>query len=124
MVESFYKKHKAVYGYAVRNEPVELVNVRLIAVGLVEKPKFKEQPLHGEEPPKEAVIERRKVFFEQCNDYVKAPIYERERLNSGNVVQGPAVVEQYDAATVVYPRWKASVDKLGNIVLSTENGGT
>ena len=108
----------------MRNEPVKLVNVRLIAVGLVKKPKFKEQPLRGEEPPKEAVIERRKVFFEQCNDYVKAPIYERERLNSGNVVQGPAVVEQYDAATVVYPRWKASVDKLGNIVLSTENGGT
>ena len=124
VVESFYKKHKAVYGYAVRNEPVESVNVRLTAVGLVEKPKFKEQPLHDEEPPKEAVIERRKVFFEQCNDYVKAPVYERERLNSGNVVQGPVVIEQYDATTVVYPRWKASVDKLGNLVLSTENGGT
>ncbi|MCK4424672.1 hydantoinase/oxoprolinase family protein, partial [Candidatus Bathyarchaeota archaeon] len=124
VVESFHKKHKAVYGYAVRDEPVELVNVRLIAVGLVKKPMLKEQPLHGEDPPKEVVIARRKVFFEQHDDYVKTPIYEREKLNSGNVVEGPAVIEQYDATTVVYPRWKASVDKLGNLVLSTKNGGT
>ncbi len=124
VVESFHKKHKAVYGYAVRDEPVELVNVRLIAVGLVKKPRLKEQPLHGEDPPKEVVIARRKVFFEQHDDYVKTPIYEREKLNSGNVVEGPAVIEQYDATTVVYPRWKASVDKLGNLVLSTKNGGT
>jgi N-methylhydantoinase A len=124
VVDSFHKKHKAVYGYAVRNEQVELVNVRLTAVGLVEKPKFREQSLHGKAPQEETVIEKRRVFFERCNDYVNTPIYERERLDSGNVIQGPAVIEQYDATTVVYPGWNASVDKLGNLVVSPENGGT
>jgi len=123
-VENFHKKHKAVCGYAVRDEPVELVNLRLTTIGLMEKPRLKAQPSHGEKPSKEAVITKRKVFFEQYNDYVKTPIYRRDKLNSGNVVEGPAVIEQYDATTVVYPRWKASVDKLGNLVLTTQNGGT
>lgn len=123
-VESFHKKHETVYGYAVRDEPVEIVNVRLIAVGLVEKPRLKEQPLHSKKPPKEAIMARRKVFFEQHDDHVKTPIYRREKLKHENAVEGPAVIEQYDATTVVYPRWKASVDKFENLVLSTKNGGS
>jgi N-methylhydantoinase A len=122
-VENFHKKHKAICGYAVLDEPVELVNLRLTTIGFVKKPKLREQPLHGEKSSEKAVITKRKVFFEQYDDYVKTPIYRREKLNSGNVVEGPAVIEQYDSTTVVYPRWKASVDKLGNLVLSTQNGG-
>jgi N-methylhydantoinase A len=122
-VENFHKKHKAVCGYAVRDESVELVNLRLATIGFVKKPRLREQPSRGEKPSKEAVITSRKVFFEQYDGYVKTPIYRREKLNSGNVVEGPAVIEQYDATTVVYPRWKTSVDKLGNLVLSTQDGG-
>ncbi len=122
-VESFHKRHKAVYGYAVKNEPVELVNVKLVAVGVVGKPKLEEQPLHGEKPSRKAIIAERKVFFEQDNSYVKTSIYKRESLKAGNVIEGPAVVEQYDATTVIYPDWMASVDRFGNIVLSMENGG-
>jgi N-methylhydantoinase A len=120
--ESFHKKHIAIYGYAVRDEPVELVNVRLIAAGLVEKPKLREKPLHQEEPSKKSAIAKRKVFFEQNDEYVKTTIYRREELKAGNIINGPAVVEQYDATTVVYPDWVAKVDSFGNIVLSTNTG--
>ena len=122
-VESFHKKHTAIYGYAVKEEPVELVNVKLIAVGLVEKPKLKEKPIHQEKPLKGAVIAKRKVFFEQNDDYIKTSIYRREKLKAGNVINGPAVIEQYDATTIVYPNWTASVDMFGNIVLSITKGG-
>jgi N-methylhydantoinase A len=122
-VENFHKKHMAIYGYAVKDEPVELVNVKLIAIGLVEKPKLKKKPLHGEKLSKKAIIAKRRVFFEQKNDYVETSVYRRERLKAGNVINGPAVIEQYDATTVVYPDWTASVDRFGNIVLSIKNGG-
>jgi len=122
-VESFHRKHRAIYGYAVKDELVELVSVKLIAVGLVEKPKLREKPLHGKKPSKEAVIAERKVFFEQDNGYVETSVYRRERLKAGNVINGPAVIEQYDATTVVYPCWTASVDRFGNVVLSIGNGG-
>jgi N-methylhydantoinase A len=122
-VENFHKKHRAIYGYAVKSEPVELVNVKLIAVGLVEKPKLKEKSLHGKKPSEKAVIAKRKVFFEQNKDYIETSVYRRERLKVGNAINGPAVIEQYDATTVVYPDWTASVDRFGNIVLSIANGG-
>lgn len=122
-VENFHKKHQAVYGYAVKSEPVGLVNVKLIAVGLVEKPKLREKPLHRKKPLEEAVIAKRKVFFEQDNGYVETSVYRRERLKAGNVINGPAVIEQYDATTVVYPCWTASVDRFGNVVLSIGHGG-
>jgi len=122
-VESFHKKHETIYGYAVEKERVELVNIRVIAVGLVKKPRLKEKPLNQEKPEKDAIIAQRKVFFEQDNEYVKISIYKRERLKAGNVISGPAVIEQYDATTVVYPDWIASVDRFGNIVLSMKNGG-
>ncbi|MDH5732293.1 MAG: hydantoinase/oxoprolinase family protein [Candidatus Bathyarchaeota archaeon] len=121
-VENFHKKHQAVYGYAVKDEPVELVNVRLVAVGLVQKPNLKERPLHREEPLKETVIAEREVFFKQDNDYIQTPIYRREKLKAVNMINGPAVIEQYDATTVVYPNWTASIDNFGNIVLSIKKG--
>ncbi|MCK4482307.1 hydantoinase/oxoprolinase family protein, partial [Candidatus Bathyarchaeota archaeon] len=106
-----------------KKEQVELVSVKLIAVGLVDKPKLKEHPLHRKKPSKEAITEKRKVFFEQNKDYIETSIYMRKRLKAGNMIDGPAVIEQYDATTVVYPDWVASVDRFVNIVLSMKDGG-
>lgn len=122
-VESFHKKHRTIYGYAVKEEPVELVNVKLISVGMVDKPKLEERTLHPPKPVKKALIGRRKVFFEQNKGYIDSPIYQRKRLKPGNRIEGPAVIEQYDATTVVNPRWTASVDRIGNLVLSKMKGG-
>ena len=44
-------------------------------------------------------------------------------MKAGNLINGPAVIEQYDATTVVYPDWTASLDRFGNIILSIGNGG-
>jgi N-methylhydantoinase A len=123
VIESFHSKHKAVYGYAVREENVELVNARLVAVGIVMKPKLMKQKLCTGEPPAEALLTTRNVFFEKYKDYVKCPVYIREKLKPGNIVCGPAVIEQYDATTVVYPSWKARVDGFGNFLMDLAGGG-
>ena len=119
-IESFHKKHESIYGYSVKDEPVELVNVRVTALGLMKKPKIKTYKLSKPFPPRGALITKRDVFFEQSESYVKTPVYRREKLKAGNVIYGPAVIEQYDATTVVYPEWKASVDRFGNLILSIE----
>jgi len=118
VIESFHSKHKAVYGYAVREENVELVNARLVAVGIVTKPKLMKQKLCTREPPAEALLTTRNVFFEKYRDYVECPVYVREKLKPGNIICGPAVIEQYDATTVVYPNWKARVDEFGNFLMN------
>ncbi len=122
VIERFHSKHKAVYGYAVREENVELVNARLVAVGIVMKPKLMKQKLCEREPPAEALLTTRNVFFEKYKDYVKCPVYVREKLKPGNMICGPAVIEQYDATTVVYPNWKARVDGFGNFLMTFAGG--
>jgi N-methylhydantoinase A len=122
VIESFHSKHKAVYGYAVREENVELVNARLVAVGVVMKPKLLKQKVCEREPPAEALLTTRNVFFEKYKDYVECPVYVREKLKAGNIISGPAIVEQYDATTVVYPSWKARVDGFGNFLMNLAGG--
>ena len=120
VIESFHKKHEMIYGYSVKDEPVELVNVKVTALGLMKKPELKTYSISKPSPPKEALITKRDVFFEQLESYIETPVYKREKLKAGNIIYGPAVIEQYDATTVVYPKWKASVDKFGNLILSME----
>ena len=61
-------------------------------------------------------MSRRPVYFESTG-WVETPVYEREAIGGGGRLAGPAVVEQYDSTTVVYPGWRASVDRFGNLIL-------
>lgn len=117
VVEKFHNKHESIYGYAIRDAPVELVNARLTVIGLTAKPPVKRHKLYGRVPSKESVLTKRDVFFEKHDDYVKTNVYLREKLEPGNIVEGPAVIEQYDATTVLYPDWTGYVDEFGNIVM-------
>jgi N-methylhydantoinase A/oxoprolinase/acetone carboxylase beta subunit len=83
---------------------------------------MKEQSQCGRRPPKKALLTRRSVFFEKYDGFKEIPVYIRERLKCGNLISGPTVVEQYDATTVVYPKWEAEVDRSGSIVLRASDG--
>jgi N-methylhydantoinase A len=120
-MESFHKKHKAIYGYRRDGEPVEIVNARVKAIGVIKnKPLEKMKKLENERPLAEAVLQSRNVFFENSMQYESTVIYARDKLGSGNSFMGPAIVEQYDATTVVYPGWRGKVDGFGNLVLTIE----
>ncbi len=113
--DSFHHKHESVYGYSVREEPVELVNARLVSIGVVTPPTMPQQELTSKEPPSQALLGKREVYFEKYEGYERCPIYGREKLAPGNVILGPSVIEQYDATTVIYPDWDARIDRIGAI---------
>jgi len=115
IVKLFHEKHRGVYGYSAEKEPVELVNARLKAVGIMAKPSLRTYEETEPEPSKHSIMETRNVFFESLDGYVECSVYKREKLEPGNVVAGPAVIEQYDSTTVVYPGWSAKVDKFRNL---------
>ncbi len=123
VLDRYHQKHETIYGYARHDAHTELINARLTAVGLVTKPNMRKQKLYGETPPKEALATRRRVFFERHDGFEDTPVYVREQLRGGNRLAGPAVIEQYDATTVVYPAWDAEVDGFGNLVLTVAEGG-
>ena len=124
VVDLFHKKHASIYGYAAKDEAVELVNVRLRAVGMMAKPALRSHAEKETEPPRGSIIEKREVFFEDFDMYVESPVYVKEKLRSGNRIEGPAIVEQYDSTIVLYPKWIAKLDEFKNLrMMRTERRG-
>ena len=109
--------HARIHGHAAKEKSVEVVSYRLRV--RVRVPKFAPQSQEARPPAPpspDAVKGARRVFF-AARDATEATIYDRERLAVGAEFAGPAIVEQFDATTVVPPGWHASVDRYGNLIL-------
>jgi N-methylhydantoinase A len=111
----FHEAHERAYGFNAPGEPVELVNLRLTAVGKIGKPQLRELPADGDQGNAEKG--KRQVYFAESGGFVDCPIYDRYRLRSGAIIAGPAVVEEFDSTTVIHPGYAARVDRFGNMLL-------
>jgi N-methylhydantoinase A len=114
--EQFHEAHARAYGYAAREDPVELVNVRLTAIGVSPKPRLRALP-KGSGDFHAAVKGHRPVWFSETSGFASCPIVDRYHLHWGDQVPGPAVIEEFDATTVVHPDYAALVDQHGNLLL-------
>ena len=114
IADSFYRAHLQRFGYADRGERVEIVNLRLKLELKMDKPEVAPQPM-GDTDPSAARLGEAKVVFR--SEAEATPLYDREKLKSGNLVNGPALVLQMDSTIVVPPGWSGPVDSYGNLVL-------
>ena len=110
LAERLHAAHEQRYGYRMDDEPVELVNLRLIATVPVDKPKLQEGAPEGD-----AEIDRRNANFD--GEWTEVPVLDREALGEGSEVEGPAIVEFKESTCVVRPGWRGVVDGVGNLVL-------
>ncbi|MFC1995303.1 hydantoinase/oxoprolinase family protein [Chloroflexota bacterium] len=101
VVERFHQKHESLYAYRDVVD-TEIINLRLAAYGKVVVPSRREQPFVAKDASKHLKT-RRKVFFEEAGKFVTAPIYDGDALECGNVIEGPAIVEQKTTTIVVPP---------------------
>ncbi len=110
----FFAVHELSYGYHNPDDAVELVNLRLTARGLL-KPSTR--PWHeGRASGAPAAIATRDVWFD-ADAPIATPIFDRETLRAGHAITGPAVIEQLDATTLVYPGDKMTVDAAFNLLI-------
>jgi len=117
----FDEVHERIHGHAAKEKGVEVVSYRLRV--RVSVPKYKPQALPERPPaapPADAVKGTRRVFFSAAKD-IETTIYHRDRLDVGVTFGGPAIVEQFDATTVVPPGWHAVVDRHGNLILERKD---
>ena len=114
--KAFHAVHQRLYSYCDREEQVQLVNVRVAAVGRTDRPRPRLLD-RGGASAQPALKGRRKVHFQEAGSFVDCPVYERNRLRAGNRVAGPALIEQADSTVVVPPSLSAAVDVHGRIVL-------
>jgi N-methylhydantoinase A len=114
-IEGFHGLHEKKYGYRNQDKTVEIVNLRLRARGIPDKPTFEKSQISSEKLADEALMGEKEVVF----DYkpAKTQIFDREKLVSGNRVSGPAVLAEYSSTIVVPPFAEASVDDYGNLIM-------
>ena len=119
VVERFHAEHEALYGYAYHDDPrhpVEWVNLRVSGIGPITRPRL-ERLGEGDGDPAQARTGTRPVFFD---DWVDAPILWRGDLEAGDVVPGPAVVEEFGSTIPIHPGFTARVDGLANVVVTKD----
>jgi N-methylhydantoinase A len=114
LAEAFGRLHRQQYGYAMAPHTVEMVNLRLSAVGLRPKPALRAE-VSGPPDPADACTGRRRIYMDGA--FLDAPVYARARLRCGMRVDGPAIVEQADSTTVLPPGSWGLVDRYRNLLI-------
>ena len=114
VVARFHAAHRARYGYDFRgrpDQPVEWVNLRTVGTGPVPRPEIPEI-ISGTGTP--AVVGSRRVRFD---GWLDAVVHDRAVLRAGDVIAGPAIVQEFGSTVPVHPGFRATVDRFGNLLL-------
>ncbi len=117
----FDEHHQSAYGYSL-SEPVEVVAYRVRAVGSLEKPAHPPVP-HGSSASDHARKGRRTAQHRESGGLLEWSVYERDRLEAGNRLEGPAIVEEMTTTTLVPPGHTLTIDELGNMVITRAGTG-
>ncbi len=112
----FDERHAQIHGHNAKDRPVEIVSYRLRL--RVEVPKFQQHEEAASSLRSENVRKGERVVRFDGARATLAALYERDKLDPGAMLAGPAIVEQFDATTVIPPGWHATVDGFRNLVLS------
>ncbi len=119
----FNKKHEMIYGYSDKNSDIEIVHLRVKAVGKREKLDFKEMNISTEKLSNEALKEVRRAYFDEEGDFLDTNVYNSEFLLPGNVIEGPAIIEEPDTTIVIIPNSKCIMDKYNNYFIKLNKIG-
>ncbi len=117
-VEAFHQAHEREYVRRFPQSDIQIVNIRVQGIGLIPQLRFKEVTL-GDSSPQEAHKFTREVTFgvDEVAKKIPTTFYDREMLKVGNVITGPAIIEQFDSTVVVNPGLSAVVDKYGTLMI-------
>ncbi|MFW5475096.1 hydantoinase/oxoprolinase family protein [Knoellia sp. CPCC 206450] len=125
VAEAFHDEHRQLYGYDFRNDPsqqVEWVNLRVTGVGPITRPELRELPsAEGGSAKERAHRSTRQVCFDAEDGYVDTGVWWRPDLAAGDVVTGPAIIEEFGSTVPVHPGFVVRVDTYGNLVITKED---
>lgn len=113
----FDEVHERRHGHCAPTMPVEAVTYRVTGIGLLPRPEARKcAPASG--PVEQARVGTRDALFVLSGEEIwRCPVYVRDRLGAGHIVEGPAIVEQFDSTVVITPEQYGEVDTYGNLVL-------
>ena len=110
----FHALHQVKFGHSM-NSPVKTINVRMKAIGKIPRMPVRELEVAGR-VPRTAFKAGREVYLD--GGFADVSIFERAKLLPGNMIDGPAIVEEPHHTTLVWPDQELTVDRSGNLVIS------
>jgi len=115
---AFHAEHNRLYGYSLEQEdtPVEIINVRVQAIGRTEKPHYREESWAGADPSA-AAKGRRRVYIPENDAFSEIPVYDGHKMRFGNRLEGPVMIEQETTAIFVSASYDCVVDAYGSFAL-------
>lgn len=116
IADAFHERHRQTYGHDNRTEPVQMVNIRVAAVGLIPPLRIRQETAAADSNPTKG---KRNLWFRTSGE-VNTAIYDRARIPADWRAEGPAVIESLESTILVRPGWSAEMDRDGYIVLSRQ----
>ena len=110
----FHRLHETLYGYAMPEAPLEMINLRVKALGLTEKPQLTPSPLVDADPAVALKGERRAYFSGTPH---QVAVYAGDLFDCGMALAGPALIEQANTTVLVPPGSRLVCDAYRNYVM-------
>lgn len=110
----FFAAHEKSYGFYNPDDAMEIITLRLTATGVLPTPPAPSAPPDAQLHPEP--VEKRPVWFNEPGPR-PTPVYRRETLGVGCRIEGPAVIDQFDATTLIFPGDVARVDDALNLII-------
>jgi len=111
----FHRTHEALYGFCTREEPLDLVSLRLTAVEPTDKPPLPQ--VSAQSDLQRATLAARPVFVDPARGWTSCPVFDRQLLPADAVLPAPSVVEGDESTCYIPPGTNARTDHMGNLVL-------
>jgi N-methylhydantoinase A len=112
----FDEAHDLRYSHSAPEESADIVSLRVSAIGRLNKPEIPRIAKGDTAPPATARRGERKVIFEG-SDALAAKVFDRAKLLAGNLIDGPAIIEEVASTTIVEPGDRVTVNEYGHLVM-------
>jgi N-methylhydantoinase A len=119
IAQAFHDRHLHTYGHDNRSEPVQIVSVRVTAIGATAPLAIRDSVARA---GTNAVKAKRQLWFRDSG-VIDATIYDRKRMPAGFAVAGPAVIESLESTILVPPAWQAEMNADGFVLLTGRQQG-
>ncbi|MCZ6873360.1 MAG: hydantoinase/oxoprolinase family protein [bacterium] len=117
--EAFAVEHNRTYGYRSDEEPIQLMSLRLLARGLTDDVRVPERLslVSNATATSDRQATSRQAYFGPQHGWLATPLRVTRQDLAHGTHEGPLIIEEYDATTVILPGWRASLDDWSNLII-------
>ncbi len=119
LAKEFSALYEKTYGFSRDWQQIEIVNLRVVALGRTIKPKLELNNSQVRTLALEAGAQSRPIYVN--GKFEESKVIYRENVRTGDLFYGPAILEEYDSTTYIPPNWTSQIDQFGSIVLEKQN---